>query len=174
MNTEYAPIPSERLLAVDPMTWGFGFTVLEYEPVQLVGWGTKTCRRKDGSALTAVNKLIREYQPTAIVMPDWRETDHEFRGPALEEFIDAIGEALTSPTLPVLLCTPDQVRDHFASRMARTKYEIAKSLAAEFSELTPILPTPRRVEQAERAAMSVFDALACAVTVARDGSSRAR
>jgi Holliday junction resolvasome RuvABC endonuclease subunit len=167
MNAEYAPIPSERLLALDPMTWGFGFAVLEYEPIRLVGWGTKTCRRKDGSALAAVNKLILDYQPTAIVMPDWRETDHEFRGPALEEFIDAIGEALTSPTLPVLLCTPDQVRSQFAARGAATKYEIAKLVSHDFPELQPILPSPRRVAQAERAAMSVFDAVALAAT-ARD------
>lgn len=168
MNYDYVPVPSERLLSIDPMTWGFGYAVLEYEPLQLVGWGTKTCNRKDDSCLLAVNQLLLEYQPTALVMPDWRETEHEFRGPALEEFIEAIGEALTSPTLPVLLCTPDQVRANFSPLGAGTKHQIASFLTTQFPELLTILPKPRRNSEAERAATSVFDALALALASRTD------
>ena len=166
MNYDYVRAPSERLLSLDPMTWGFGYVVLEYEPVRLVGWGTKTCNRSDDSAIAAVNKLLFDYQPTAIVMPDWRETDHELRGPALEKFIEAIGEALNSPTLAVLLSTPYQVRQHFKTRRAKTKAQIAAILAQQFPELMTILPKPRRNLEAERAAMSVFDALAMALVIA--------
>lgn len=170
MNYEYTPETTERLLSLDPMTWGFGYAIIEYEPLRLVAWGTKTCSRKDGSCLAAVNDLLLQYQPTALVMPDWRETDHEFRGPALEEFIEAIGEALTSPTLPVLLCTPDQVREHFSSRGARTKHQIADLLALELPEVATILPKARRNSEAERAAMSVFDALAFALITRHQAS----
>ncbi|MCG3134360.1 MAG: hypothetical protein HMLKMBBP_01666 [Planctomycetes bacterium] len=169
MTLEYVENPTERLLSIDPMTWGFGYAVIEYEPLRLVGWGTKTCNRKNDSSLLAVNRVLIEYQPTALVMPDWRETDHEFRGPALEAFIESIGEALTSPTLPVLLCTPDQVREHFAPRGVTTKHAVASSLAVEFPELRTILPNRRRNSQAERASMSVFDSLAAALAT-RDHS----
>ena len=163
MTYEYVPVPSERILSLDPATFGFGYAVLEYEPLRLVAWGTKTCRRNDGTALDAVNRLIRDYQPTAIVLPSWREGDHLLRGPALDAFIEAIEETLTLQGLPVLMCSPEDVRERFAPAGAKTQYEIAERLTDEFPELHAILPKPRENLQTERAAMSVFDALAFAL-----------
>jgi hypothetical protein len=163
MTYNYVPIPSERVLSLDPATFGFGYVVLEYEPTRLVAWGTRTCRRDNRTAVEAVNGLLAEYQPTAIVIPSWRDVEHPLRGPAIDAFIEAIGEALTSATVEVLMCTPEDVRAHFASSGAKTKQEIAEHLADEFPELHSILPLPRQNFHPERAAMSVFDALAAAL-----------
>jgi hypothetical protein len=163
MTYEYVIAPSERVLSLDPATFGFGYAVLEYEPVRLVAWGTKTCRRDNGTALEAVNGLLRDYQPTAIIIPSWRDGDHPLRGPALDAFIEAIGEALTSPDLEILMCSPEDVREHFARFGTKTKHDVAEYLADEFPELHAILPMPRQNHQPEGAAMTVFDALAFAL-----------
>jgi RNase H-fold protein (predicted Holliday junction resolvase) len=160
MTYEYVPVPSERVLALDPATFGFGYAVLEYEPLRLVAWGTKTGRRNNGTVASAVNRLIFDYQPTVIVLPSWPDGGHSLRGPALDAFVDAIEETLTSHGLPVLMCSPADVREHFASVGATTKYEIAEHLTDEFPELHAILPRPRENTQTERAAMTVFDAVA--------------
>lgn len=169
MTVTYVPVPSERVLSIDPATFGFGYVVIEYDPVRLVAWGTKTCRRKDGTAAAAVSRLIREYQPTAIVLPSWGAGDHPFRGPALDAFIEAVEGALTLQETPVLMCSPENVREHFGAIGARTKYSIAKLFADRFPELRAVLPRPRSTAETERAAMSVFDALAITYTVFRLG-----
>ncbi len=163
MTHEYVPVPSERLLALDPASFGFGYAVLEYAPLRLVAWGTTDCRRDDGSALAAVKELLVDYQPTALVMPDWRRVAHPFRKDALEEFIEAIAEVLSAPTPDVLICAPQDVRAHFEPLGARSKQEIAEFLADEFPELHAILPLPRENSDREHRAMTVFDALAMAL-----------
>jgi hypothetical protein len=47
-----------------------------------------------------------------------------------------------------------------------TKYSIAKRLTRDFPELAPDLPPPRKLWQSEDERMSIFDALALAVTYA--------
>lgn len=170
MTYDYVPVPSERYLSLDPMNFGFGYVVLEQEPARLIAWGTKTCRRRDQGCLPAVDQLVSDYQPTAIVMPDWREVEHEFRGRALDEFVESIGEALTQ-SLPVLLCTPTQVREHFGPSSSRTKDTLASHLASEFPEIRHLLPPRRRNSDRERAVMSVFDALALAISISGSHAS---
>lgn len=164
MTITYVPVPSERILSIDPATFGFGYVVIEYDPLRLVAWGTKTCRRKDGTAADAVNRLTFDYEPTAIVLPSWGAGDHPFRGPALDAFIEAIEETLDSQPIPVLMSSPEEVRDHFTAVGAKTKYAIAAHLAEKFPELHALLPRRRLHTDTERAAMSVFDALASALS----------
>lgn len=162
MSYSYVEEPTERLLSLDPATFGFGFVVLEYEPLRLVGWGTKRCRTSDSSTIRAIRELVEVYAPTALVLPDWRETRHAFRGPALERFIESAGSVLNSPDLPVLIVGPEQIAEHFAGE-AKTKHEIACYLARRFPELGPITPPKRLVFETERPVMAVFDALAMAI-----------
>lgn len=166
MTYDYVPVPSERYLSLDPMNFGFGYIVIEFEPLRLIAWGTKTCRRQDNGCLPAVNSLVLDYQPTAIVMPDWREVEHEFRGRALDEFIESIAEALTH-SLPVLLCTPAQVREHFGKATSRNKDSLASHIAKLFPELRTSLPPRRLNSDREREAMCIFDALSMALAVAQ-------
>jgi len=156
-KNDYVPVPSERLLSIDPAPFGFGYALVEYEPLRLVDWGTRECRRDNGGALRAVKQLILDCRPTALVLPDWRDTGHPMRGPAIEAFIEAIGEVLNSDALEVLIASQRDVRDHFGDA---TKHEIAERLADVFPELHAILPLPRKNSDTERQSMSVFDALA--------------
>jgi hypothetical protein len=135
--------------------------VLEYAPTRLVAWGTKTCRAKDGSAAHAVNQLIAAYQPTATVLPSWR-ADEYLDGSALDAFIDAVSDVIIANGVDVLMCSPEEVYERYFLVGAQTKYEIAERLADEFPELRAILPRPRQNAETERAAMTVFDALALA------------
>jgi hypothetical protein len=163
-KNDYVPVPSERLLSIDPAPFGFGYALIEYEPLRLVDWGTRECRRDDGSALGAVKQLLLDYQPTALVLPDWREPGHPMRGPAIEAFIESVGEVLNSETLEVLIASLQDIRDHFGDG---TKQEVAEGLADQFPELHAVLPLPRKNSDRERQAMSVFDALAMSLATRR-------
>ena len=60
----------KRILAVDPSTRGFGFAVLE-GPERLVDWGVKEARdNKHVKCLGQIEKLIKQYEPDAIVVED--------------------------------------------------------------------------------------------------------
>lgn len=146
--------------------------VLEYEPLRLVGWGTKRCPVSAGTSLGAVRELLELYAPTALVLPDWRETRHAFRGPALERFIEAVSSVLVNPELPILIVGPGEVREHFAAD-AKTKHEIAEYLSRRFPELRPITPPKRLVFETERPVMAVFDALAISLAARSQASSDA-
>ena len=61
-----------RVLAIDPSTRGFGFTVLE-GPERLVDWGVKeTKKNKNARSLELIEDLIDLYQPSVIAVEDYR------------------------------------------------------------------------------------------------------
>src|SRR5207237_8486309 len=60
-----------RVLAIDPSTRGFGFSVLE-GPDRLIDWGVKeTKKNKSARTLKLIEDLIDRYQPSAIVVEDY-------------------------------------------------------------------------------------------------------
>src|SRR5688572_33507918 len=94
MEQTYEPIPRDRVLAVDPCTRGFGFVVLEVDPLQLVDWGVRNCARDaEGACAFAIRRMLARFEPTALVIEDAREA-RSLRAIALEVFLADIGEAL--------------------------------------------------------------------------------
>lgn len=89
----YEPIPTERMLAIDPISKGFGFVVLESEPVQLVDWGTTMCRRTDNSLGEVVREFLARYRPTTLVLEDPQAARSETRRLALASAVAVIVEA---------------------------------------------------------------------------------
>lgn len=159
----YEPIPTTRVLALDPFTKGFGFVVLEDEPLQLVDWGVASCRRADSSCLDSVQRLIARYDPTVLAIEDWK-TAAPLRRAALEHFINRIGEALVTTTLPVATYSRPEIRRVLASERVLTKHDLAVVLTARFPELAPKLPRHRRIWESEDSRMAIFDALALSIT----------
>lgn len=164
MEPRYEPIPRDRILAVDPISRGFGFVVLEADPVQLVDWGVRNCARgeEDACAL-AVRRMIERYEPTALVIEDAREA-RSLRAIALEAFLGSIADVLIGMPVTLRTYSRREIRRAFASTGAVTKEAIAKVLVVRFPELRAKAPPHRNVWESEDSRMSIFDALSLAAT----------
>lgn len=157
---KYEFLKRERALALDPTRGGFGFVVLEDEPLQLLDWGVAMCRRH-GSCLDAVERLITSYKPTVLVIEDWTAAG-SLRRPVLEDFVARVAGIFVNG-VAIRSYSRLLIRDAFAPVGALTKYQIAQVLAARFPEIAPRLPKPRQVWEAEDPRMSIFDAASLAL-----------
>jgi len=159
---KYEPIPTERILAIDPISKGFGFVVLESDPLQLVDWGTSTCRRTDDSLGETVRMLLARYRPTAIVLEAPSTCRSHTRRLALTASVAIIADAVQD-VCPIRLIERDKVVVAFVSLGAFNKRQRVELLMERFPELAPKVPPPRFIWQSEDARWAVFDALALAV-----------
>lgn len=164
MEPAYEPIPRSRVLAVDPVSRGFGFVVLEDDPLQLVDWGVCHCARgTEGGCARALLSMLARYQPTAIVMEDPRDA-RSLRALALEGFLADVAETLADSAVELHTYSRQEIRHLFVSAGAVTKEQIAKMLVTRFPELRAKEPPERKVWESEDARMSIFDALSFAMT----------
>jgi RNase H-fold protein (predicted Holliday junction resolvase) len=163
---------SLRVLAVDPSTRGFGYALFEGLD-RLVDWGTKDIRKdKHVVALQKIEELIRRYEPAVLVMEDFghARSRRNLRVRRLQSQVFALARrsGIKEHALPLVA-----VYQYFSKRGARTKYDIASTLAREFSALTLRLPPKRKPWQSEDSRMSIFDAAALAVTYLQRRDERA-
>jgi Holliday junction resolvasome RuvABC endonuclease subunit len=161
-----------RALAVDPTSRGLGFAVLE-DRDRLVDWGGKqtTSKNRNAQCVAAVVALVRSYEPDLLVLEDCA-APRSHRCGRVQDLIRELRRVAASHTLPVLLVSPPALRETCAGSPRATKREVALALAKRFPELARQLPSPRKPWMSEDARMSVFDAVALAVT-ARDWQSGA-
>src|SRR5882672_2531225 len=62
----------QRVLAIDPISRGFGFAVFE-GPERLIDWGVAHVRGEDRQAkcLKRVAGLVQRYEPGIVVVENW-------------------------------------------------------------------------------------------------------
>ncbi len=159
----YLPIPKRRILALDPVSQGFGFAVLEGDPQRLVDYGVAYCRRTPEGCDEAVRQRIELTQPSTVVVPSILEGSR-LRVRALERFYEVIGHVLAREGLDVRPLRPSLVRSAFADRGADTRRAVHELLVTCFPELRARLPKPRLFFDPESPRTAIFDALAMAVT----------
>lgn len=157
---KYVPIPSERVLAIDPMSRGFGYVVLEHEPLRLADWGFASCRRSDGSLRERFSALARRARPTRIVLEDPTGAVTAPRQAVLQDVALQVGGVADALRIPVELVRRSAVRASFIRMGAATQEARADLLVSMFPELAARRPGRRRVFDSEDARMAVFDALA--------------
>src|SRR5438105_1658464 len=121
---KYIPIPRGRILAIDPMNKGFGFVVLESDPLQLVDWGTAICRRTDDSLGASVRTLLDRYSPTMLALENPNTSHSQARRTALSISLDVISSALDG-AIPLRLIARRRIFRAFGAYGASTKEEIA-------------------------------------------------
>lgn len=78
--------------------------------------------------------------------------------------LGALWKLAEETEVPAYRYSRNAIRDAFAEHGVRTKYEIAEHIAAEFPELAPRLPPPRKCWLPEDPRMGIFDAASLAVT----------
>ena len=152
-----------RVLAIDPSTRGFGFAILE-GPNQLIDWGVKeTKTEKHKRTLASVAELIEQYQPGVLVLEDYTGKGSR-RCDRIRQLIDDISKLALKRNVKVRHFSRAEIKQTFSESGAHNKYEIAHAIAKRFPELTPRLPHFRKPWMSEDYRMSIFDAVAFAVT----------
>lgn len=155
-------VPAPRVLALDPMSRGFGFAVLE-GPTTLVDWGIRNAANDDPRALLRkVRDLVDLYRPDAMIVEDCRDRGSRRRD-RVRKAIDNVG-SLASAEMEFCLISPSLVRQIFGDGAAVTKHTVATAVAEHFPELGVRLPPKRKAWMPEDARMAIFDAVAFGLT----------
>ena len=164
MNTlTYVPSPRSRILGIDPFTKGFGFAVVEEDPLRLLDWGTAIGHRNSAGIGTRLAELLSRYRPTDLVIADPRTARIKARQVALNTFIHYATLAVHG-SCAIQLVSADQWHRTLSPLGAVTKEAIATLLVGMFPELLPHLPPHRHVSQSEDARWAIFDAVALALS----------
>jgi len=154
--------PAPRVLALDPMSRGFGYAVLE-GPTSLVDWGIRNAPNdKPRGLLRRISELIDLYHPDVIVIEDCRH-DRSRRRQRVRAVITQVA-ALATPQTEVQLIPAALVRDVFGGCGTATKFKIATLVAEHFPEVEYRLPPERKPWMPEDARFAIFDAVAFGLT----------
>lgn len=153
-----------RILAIDPIHKGFGYAVFE-PPLNLIASGLARVEGdKQAGAIAQFENLLADFRPSTVVLEDVKAPGSRRRH-RVQRLIEAVAEFARNRGLTVATVSRKAVIECFSSPEERaTKYKIAKWLAEAFPGLAPKLPLPRKMWESEDERMSIFDALALAVT----------
>ena len=158
-----APIQeTKRVLAIDPISKGFGFAILE-SPTALTDWGVKHASgdrdHRNRKCLEQVSKLIARYQPEVLVVE--RSTAKGCRRRLrARQLIEGLLALALAHGLRSKRISRRSVQRCFSPEGFATKRQIAVALAVRFPELEPHLPPNRKCHMSEDERMSIFDAVA--------------
>lgn len=151
--------PFQRILAIDPITSGFAFAVLE-GTARLVDWGvTRVWAESDNEFLARVEAIVQRYSPACLVV---EEAGGSRRGTRARRRIALLLRYAKSQEMTATTVSWDTVREA-VGKAGNTKYEIALVIANQFPELVAHLPKPRRAWENEDPRINLFDATAFAL-----------
>jgi hypothetical protein len=151
-------IPSEKVFALDLHPLSFGYAMFEGSD-ELVDWGIKSFRHGANAVKVPLNVklalLLDQHEPNVVVIKAPRTA-------ALKKMARTIAALARYRRIPVRLISRTSVREAFP-HSNHNKYQIATVIAARYPELSPRLGSKRKLWQAEKYSMSVFDAAALGI-----------
>jgi hypothetical protein len=147
--------------AIYPSTKGFGYAVFE-GPSTLVDWGVKAVRGrpKNLSSLRKIRELLGFYCPDVLVLENYQGRGSR-RAKRIQTLINLIAAHAAGKGITTASFSRANVRSSFS---LTTKRDIAEAIGREFPELKPRLPPVRKIWMSEDVRMSIFDAMALAMT----------
>jgi Holliday junction resolvasome RuvABC endonuclease subunit len=154
-----------RVLAIRPYTKGFGFALLE-GPEQIIDFGLKIVRRKQDKNAENLRKIVvilDWYKPDILVVEDYKAKDCR-RWLRVSALLHDIVMLASERKVKARKVTRRLVRRAFAPYGAVTKHQIAVEIAKLFHELESYVPRFRKPWMTEDERMSIFDAVALALT----------
>ena len=152
-----------RVLAIDPSFRGFGFAVVE-GPERLIDWGVKNMKQdKNTSCLTKIDKLIEHYQPEMIVIEDaiGKNSRRRLR---VRQLIQQVVLLARRKKIKHRSFSRSTIQKTFSQGDVPTKHQIATIITKQFPELSRHLPRFRKAWMTEDWRMSIFNAMALAIT----------
>ena len=155
---------SEAVLAIYPTRRGFGYVVM-HSPLSPSDWGVRGARAnpKNATCLAKVSALIEAHQPDAIVMEDPTASGSN-RPPRIKNLCLAIAKLADSQAIDVHVYPRSRVTEFFQQFGAKTRYEIAMVVSKQVAALERFLPSRRKLWESESSRMSIFNAVALAMT----------
>ena len=151
-------IAPERVIAIDLHPLSFGYAMFE-GPDELVDWGIKSFRHGVNAVKVPLNVkldlLLDMYGPDTVVIKEPRTA-------ALKKLVRAITALAERRRIPVQTISAASVRKAFPDER-HNKYQIASVIAKRYPELSPRLGLRRKLWQAEKYSMSIFDAAAIGI-----------
>lgn len=162
MQVRTARFCMNSVLAIAPVTRGFGFVVLD-SARRPIDWGVKDVRRNgNGGFMSKAMEIMDAHQPTVLAIEDWCDRGAR-RKLRTRTFLRRLGHATTARGIVVERFSRIQIRDAFASYNVKTVHDVAIAVARIIPEFRPLLPRPRRPWQSEPYRQSIFQAAALAV-----------
>jgi len=160
----YLPIEKTRVLALDPSSRGTGFAVLE-GPELLIDWGVKAPAKEDKNAhaIQQVAELAEFYSPDVIAVEDYAGKGSR-RCLRIQQLLKTIGDLAVQSGFTSYSYSRSVVKKVFTQYGAFNKHQIAAAIASQFPELAPWMPPVRKCWMSEDYRMSIFDAVAFALT----------
>lgn len=149
--------------AIYPNSTGFGFVYLE-NPRKLLDYGiVKVSPLSARKILERIKSSFDYFRPSIVIIQD-PDGIYARTGRRIRRLIAKIKLLAESEDLKVVQYSRDQIRAVFEQFGALTKYEIAKVLLTEFTELQRKEPRKRKTWESESHTMPLFDALSLGLT----------
>jgi hypothetical protein len=147
-----------RVFALDLHPLSFGYAMFD-GPDELIDWGIKNFRHGVNAVKVPLNvklvSLLDQFDPDVLVIKGPRTA-------ALKKMARAITALAQRRRIPVQVISGASVRGAFTDN-AHNKYQIASAIAMRYPELSPRLGPRRKLWQAEKYSMSIFDAAAIGI-----------
>jgi len=149
-----------RILAIDPTSKGFGFTVME-GPEKLIDWGVKHAGSgspRNRKSVAQASGLIVRYRPEVLVVEHTSAKGCRRRA-RVRRLIKSLLTLARQHRLRARRISRQSVLRSFGQSSAANKYRVAVTLTEQFPELAPHLPPERKLGDSEDERMAIFDAL---------------
>lgn len=158
------------IVALHATSRGFGFVVFE-GPFTPYDWGTVIARGdKNAICLQKLEKMLDRFTPEMLLLEEAKSVAN--RSDRIARLYKAIVALCTSRSIDVAIYTLGDVKACFASAGARTRQEIAETVARLIDALGHRAPKPRKPWQSEDRRMAMFCAAALVLTHFQMGASR--
>lgn len=133
-------------------------------PERLIDYGVKKVRGdKNSACLKRITDLIGRYRPDVIILGN-PTSDGCRRALRVQGLIQEILKLASSKRIKARSISRSQIIKAFSSAGIFTEHQIASSVAERLPELALRLPPPRKPWMGEDERMSIFDAVALALT----------
>ena len=159
-----SPRPRQGLvLAVHPTSRGFGWALFE-SPLIPVDWGLASVKAKRSArSLVRFERLLDRYEPKVVVFEQF--SDHPARRVRrIQELCRRMIALANARGIYTPIYGRETVHECFESSGARTRHDIALSIAEQIEIFRHRLPPKRKTGNSEDVRQSLFDAVALALT----------
>ncbi len=151
------------VLAVHPTSRGFGWALFE-NPLVPVDWGLANVKAKRSArSMVRFERLLDRYEPKVVVFEQFN--DHPARrARRIQELCRRMIALASGRGIYTPIYSRETIRECFESSGARTRHDIALSIAEQIEVFRRRLPHERKRWNSEDVRQSLFDAVALALT----------
>ena len=158
--TPHRPI----VLGYKPSSYGFAWVAFD-SPFSIYDWGLVNARgEKNARCLGQLALILDRLLPELVVLETF-EGPGTRQSPRVKRLCRGVVALVRARGIDVTWLSREDVKAGFAPVGARSRFEIATSIAQSFEPLRDKLPTKRRAWEASQRNMAVFEAAALVIAL---------